>query len=545
MEEQLSYEEKNKYIKEKLSETKIDPVYQPIIASIIIRRSSCFNLRDELFRRDVDSFVKNVDCIRVSDNELGDNDGGFYRTGKEIVLNKRIFDSDQQSLPEDTRKFREKLMFEKIYHVIAHEATHAMNFEQKENRKKEDRTFNTSNLIIDQTGTMEAFTEAESDALSYKHPIQMVEVRNEAGVYRRMTECYTKIEGYVELLAATFGVNRNELLGAAIKGPEELQSLLNGNIEIMNENTGKNEIFEGISYNMSLVHAAKTIQDPEIRAENVRDADKKIYTFAEIGIDNRIANLELDDIEVFKKQFDRIKIEQKIVNSIIGSDIPTKEAEDLKQGTNGKYELVNTKIFCIEEILQNDNIKDKSGLIRKLQEMKDIEEITKFIEENEINIDQNKKLENIISKDSIDEYNQENSQIQWDNSKMLEYIKAHKEKIKETKEKETIEKQPNKLQIFIAKAILSLDSLFNKIGDFANKIFGKDEQKLLPSGSERFNDGAAAGPIGGEPKSWELSNYGIDKNEFMEESIRIVEEHINREEQEPAIEKTEESHEII
>lgn len=541
MEEQLSYEEKNKYIKAKLSETKIDPVYQPIIASIIIRRSSCFNLSDELFRRDVESFVKNVDCIRVSDNELGDNNGGFDQENREIVLNKKIFEEEpiekQEGVLESAREIAKTNRILRMYRVLAHECTHAMNFEENEIGIKEDRTFLENNFFIGSDGIMEAFTEAEADALSYKHPIEMIEGGH---VYRRLTEGYTKIEGYVELLAATFGVNRNELLGAAIKGPEELQSLLNSNIEIMNENTGKNKIFEGISYNISLVHAAKSIQNPEIRAENVRDADKKIYTFAEIGIDNRIANLELNDIKDFKKQFDRIKIEQKIVSSIIGSDRPTKDAEDLKQGTNGKYEVVNTKILCIEEILQNDNIKDKSGLIRKLQEMHDIEEITKFIEENEIDIDENKKLEDTISKESIDEYNKEHSQVQWDNTDIIEYISTHRDKLQNTREQ-----QPNKFQILIAKAILKLGSLFNKIGDFANKIFGKEEQKLLPSGSERFNDGVAAGPIVEEPKSWELSNYGIDKNEFMEESIRIVEEHVSREEQTPAIEEPEESHEII
>jgi len=516
MEEQLNYEDRNKYLIEKLSQTKIDPVYHPIIASVIARRSACFNLSDELFKRDVDTFVRNVDCIRISDTELGDNDGGFNQENREIVLNRKIFEQDEQEVPENVKRFRENLRLQKIYQVIAHESTHAMNFEGKE-----DRTF-------DSEGVMEAFTNAESDALVYKHPIEMLEGGQ---VYRRVTEGYTKIEGYVELLAATFGVDRNELLGAAIKGSEELQNLLNGRIELRDEITGKNKIFESISNDISLIHSAKTIENPQDRAEIVMNADKSIYTLAEIGIDNRIANLELYDIEGFRKQFDRIKIEQKIVSSIMKSDVPTKYAQEIKEGTNGKYELVNTKLLCIEEILQDNNIQDKLSLIKDIQGIQDIEEITKFLEENGISIDPNMKLEDTISLEAIDEYNKEHSSMQWDNQDVMDYISVHRDELQNVRTK-----QPSKFKVFIAKAMGKINGLFDRVGEFANKLFGKEEVKLLPESTQ---------PVKSELKSWDLANYGIDKDEFNEESIRLVEDYISREDEQPTHDSKEESHEIV
>lgn len=117
MEKQVDYDRRNKYLIDKLSSTKIDPVYFPIITSIISRRSDTFNLSDEYFIRDVESFVNNVKTIEVEKLPKGILNR-FYIEEQKIVISSEWFKLKDMS---------QELFFESF----AHECTHAMNFEKK------------------------------------------------------------------------------------------------------------------------------------------------------------------------------------------------------------------------------------------------------------------------------------------------------------------------------------------------------------------------------------------------------------------------------
>lgn len=513
MEEQVDYERRNKYLIDRLISTKIDPVYFPLIASIISRRSETFNLSDEYFIRDVESFVNNVKTIEVGKLPKGTGNR-FYIKEQKIVISSEWFELKNMS---------QKIFFE----AFAHECTHGMNFEKKENDTKDDRTFPVENNI----GTMEVFTECEAHALVYDTPISLLEDGIHKGLKVNHTPGYPSTTHYVDIIAATFGVRRNELLGETIKGPEQLQNFLNQHIDLRCPNSDKNKIFEGFSRNIDLFFRAAYYSNLDVARENTAIANSKIYSFAEEGLDNRLSNLVVEDIDVFKEQFTEIKINQKIVKRLIELGASDKLCEQFREGTSGKYELLNSKLQSIEQILQNDNIKHKQELIQNIQGMRDIEEITKFIDENCIPLDPNMDIEDTISLEEIKKYNKENASIQWDNTKIIEYIESHKEEIKQTREK-----QPSKFQIFMAKSMVKIKGLFDKVGQFANKLFNKEETKLLPESTE---------PVKNELKSWDLANYGLDKDEFNEENVRLVEEYISKEDEQPTHNQNEETHEII
>ena len=77
-------EEKVDYIIQRFLNTEINPVFIPIIGDILLRRRYAFNLNDKLFKRDIDTFIKNVKQIEVKD--IGDNAGAFYAKNKKIIL---------------------------------------------------------------------------------------------------------------------------------------------------------------------------------------------------------------------------------------------------------------------------------------------------------------------------------------------------------------------------------------------------------------------------------------------------------------------------
>jgi len=522
MEERMDNERRNKYIIDRLSSTKIDPVYLPLVATIISRRSQSFNLSDEYFIRDVESFVNNVKTIEVGDLPKGTGNR-FYIEEQKIVIGSEWFNL-------------EKFNAQRFFEGLAHECDHAMNFEQKEDGSKQDRTFFTPFNM----STMEAFTECQADEAVFGTSVSLLEDGEHKGLNISSTCGYPEVTHYIDVIAATFGVSRAELLGESIKGQEELQNFLNSRIDIRCQDSNKNKIFEGISNNIGLFHRATSISDPQLRTENVIAANSKIYAFAEQGLDERISDLECYDLETFEEQFNNIKINQKIVKRLIELGASEQICERFREGTEGKFDLVNIKLISIEQILQNEKLEDKNSLIQQIQSMHDIEEITKFIEEKDIPFDTSMDIEDTIKLETIKEYNQRNVSKGWDNSEITEYIEAHKEEIQQTKEK-----QPSKFKVFIANTILKINSLFDKVGNFTSKLFGKEEQKLLPSGIERFEEnGAVADPITSQPKSWELSSYGIDIDEFNEESIRIVGEHMSRENEQTAHREYEESHEI-
>ena len=224
MDKKKENEKKANYIKEKLSQTKIDRVYWPVITDVILRRQMQFDLSDEHFKRDVDTFQKNVNKIIIKD--LGKRIMGQYSpTGKKILINSRLFEAAD---------------YETIFEVFCHECSHAMNFE-KNGVSKEDRTFNRQVFgMFNESSTMEMFTESEAqfmtDSVNAVHG-------------------YESITGYANVISAAFGVRKNDLLKRAIEGRKELNTLLNRSEFKLNINR-ENAAFNQISFNIGLLHAA-------------------------------------------------------------------------------------------------------------------------------------------------------------------------------------------------------------------------------------------------------------------------------------------------
>lgn len=363
---------KANYIYRKLSLTGIDKVYLPLVVDIMLRRQFEFDLSDELLDRDIAAFKKNVKKIEAK--PLGEDTGGeFSQLSKEIRLNDLLFQG-------------ENIDFEQIYETLAHECFHGMSFEKKEKDYKDDRTF-YAGKVMDKTGAMEVFTECEADAIVYTRQYN----ESEKGVYLTNTTGYSEIAPYIDLIAATFGVKKNELLSAAVKGETCLDNLLNKSINKTYEFSGKNRIFEGIVKNLSFLHVAKTHKN-ELSA---MDANSKIYSFAEEGINERINNISIDSIDEFKESFELIKLNQKTIEHI------TRGYE------HEKDENVDTKLRIIDEILENPSIENKLELLGKLQNANNTYEIMGFIEENNVTIDFEKKIK--VSNETIQEHNMEYS----------------------------------------------------------------------------------------------------------------------------------------
>ena len=278
-------EEKSKYIDNILRATKINKAYIPIIIDIMLRRRYEYGLSDGFFERDVESFVKNVKTINVV--PFTENRGEFRVRGKKILLDSELFGEDANN--------------EEIYSVLVHECTHAMNFEKIDGQKKKiDRTF-PKNRIYETTGAIEAFTECESDDLvyntSYIDPETNMDKDNpEKMISFKFANSYRLLAPYVDLIAATFGVQRKELLSAAIKGEDELKDLLSNNLGSI---LGKDVIFDGIIMNICLLHSAIFTDQKEVDKNNFSFANEKIYNYAEEAIIQRINSLHTSDLSKF------------------------------------------------------------------------------------------------------------------------------------------------------------------------------------------------------------------------------------------------------
>ena len=236
------------------------------------------------------------------------------------------------------------------------------------------------------------------------------------------------------------------------------------------------------------------------------DANSKIYSFAEAGINERINNISTDSIDEFKESFELIKLNQKTIEYITSGY------------EHEKDENVDAKLRIIDEVLENQSIENKLELLSNLQNINDTYEIMQFMEDNNITIDLEKKLH--ISDETKKEHNLEYSSngMQWDNTEIIEYIQEHSQEIGSPK--------LTRMEKFIAR----FEPLAERIDKFIEKIFSnkQDEKKLLPGDSK--SDEASQ-------KSWDLSNWGIDKEQFMVEHAQHMEEYSNRPQVEPIIEQ--------
>lgn len=96
-------------------------------------------------------------------------------------------------------------------------------------------------------------------------------------------------------------------------------------------------------------------------------------------------------------------------------------------------------------------------------------------------------------------------QMEWDNTEIIEYMQEHSQEIGTPK--------LTRKEKFIAK-LERLENLIEKI--FPEK---DDEPKLLPGNSR---------PDEISQESWNLSNWGIDKKQFMMDNAQQMEEYSNR-----------------
>jgi len=492
MDKEYFNNEKEKYIIKSLKRTQIPPVYWPVIKETILRRCYTFQLSDELFKRDVDSFVSNVRTINVEQLPEGTLNRFYYKE-RRIAVSPEWFKL-------------ENIDFRRFFDSFSHECCHAMNFIENEKGEKEDRT-----LADDRKSVVEVFTECQSDALVYNGPpVGLLE--DSPGLRIRYTAGYPDITRYADIIAATFGVSRIELLREEIKGKEEFQNFLNEHINMTCDNSNENAIFDGISYNIQALNEARCEEDSQIAFEGIVSAHSGVFKYAEYGIDIRLSSLEIEEIEEFKKRFNDLRINQKIVELTIVFPNYHLE-EEFKNRTSGIYQTVNAKMLSIAEILENDDIKEKKDLIKIVQKANSLEEIEKIMQENNISIDLNARQDLTIPIEVIKEHIENDNSIEWNNDEIVKYITENKENFLATERKKT-----PKMQIVKGK----INEFFKGVKEFVNKILKKEQRKTLSSGTENTDE---------EGKSWELANYGIDKDTFIEKSAEIVQEHITKKEE--------------
>ena len=491
--------EKANYINKRLRSTSINKVYLPLVTDVMLRRLFEYGLSDEMLDRDINTFIENVENIRIVEPTLLGELGGFNPQNKEITLYAQIF--------------REKTTdYEKFYETFTHECIHAINLEQTRVGKKEDRVFKEDNFQFSTQSAMEAFTES----------IANEQVKNreynefQTTPYISETTGYKWITPYVDVISATFGVSRKELLSATVKGEGELNKLLNKSMNTTYESLGGNGILYGLVTNIYL-------QDCEISKERKLLRDESICSLAMRGINERLSKIEIADIDAFRKEFEQIKLEADIICLITGNqkyenidydslEFERKFFEEYKDVYNYENENINyNKLKCIEVVLKNDSILDKIELLRNIQSVNSMDELTQLMEGNNITIDSDMRL--AVAPEIIREHNMEYSSngMEWDNTQIIEYIQKNQERIINPKNN-ILERISTKIKSWI--------------GNFGRTK--NEEIKLLPGDSK--SDEVSQKP-------WDLSNWGIDKEQFMEGHAQDMEEYWNKPQVEPTIEQ--------
>ena len=439
------------YIASQLNETKINSVFKPIVIDIILRRRHEYQLDDKYFHRDVESFIRNVEQIYWEDL-LKYKGGDFSPQKKRIRINRNAFKENMND-----EQFAEKLL-----EVLSHECGHAMNFDETGN----DRTFKIdSKDLADSTipinGIYEIFTEKAADRLFFNRN------QEEAFKYYNETTAYQAITKYVNAIAAAFGIKEKELLAAAIKGEQELYEALNVNIK--DEKFSKDK-FKEISFNIRISYKELyKAEDEEVDYENLEGALKSIYEKLEQILAYRIEKLEWENLEELQEKLEDIKLSQNAIFQIM----PALES--------GKR-MIYAKVVCMEEIIngKNENSKELIGFV---QHEESTDEILEFMKQNGIEINtENLALmpEFELSQQKKDEWVKEYclDGEEWDNTEIIKYMMANKEKIMKAKEKVSlIDKIKNVrgLGIIIKPAIEGWETLFKAL----RKALPKKEKPLL------------------------------------------------------------------
>lgn len=459
-------EEQIDYLIEKMQGTKIEESYLPIIGDIMLRRKFEFKLSDELFKRDINTFIENVKRIEVKDLEKAY--GLYDHVKKKIVLNSILFKEG---------KFNTQKRLEKIYSTLVHESVHAMNFTKNKRGRKEDRAFLNNNKKSNK-GIMEAFTECEADELVYnKLPF---EISIDGNINKRNTESYRKLTHYIDIIALAFGVKRKELITEKIKGKKELQSFLNSHVHSVDEKTGENIIFEGIEENIEKIYY-ETYKQEQKDQEKINHAQLLIYSLVEVAINERINNIKVNDSNELEKQFDKIILGQKLIDYLMADNYSKENLYRFHKNEFEEYKIANTKLICIQEILENNNITEKKELIQKVQKCNTLVNISKFIKENNISVTPRDRQMELSER--LKEYGFAEPDMRWQNyTDIMKYIMQNQKDM-------NVPPEPSKFKVLTEKI---------------KKFFHRKDVKMIPEKTM--------------PMWWDLSEWGINKEEFIIES---------------------------
>lgn len=465
----------------KLNMTSINKVYIPLIADIMLRRQFEYGLSNEILDRDLNNFINNVEQIETQkhfENDLG----SFNISKKKIILNYKLFKDEDN--------------FEKIYLVLAHECEHAMSYEGEEGNKK--------NRIFEFVGDEEAFTEMTASRLSYN-------IKNEHCKGKILVSgdtSYKEITPFVDLIAAVYGVGVKDLLKAVIEGKNELNRITQEKT-LEKEEGFKFSKFEAILLNITILHSSIYEEQDDKTKENIQDAIKSIHLCAAEVLLDRIKNIQINSIDEFRKDFEKIKLERKIVENVLELNY---EREKINEEMSCNTSELKYKLNCIEAILENENIEDKLEIIRKIQSTFTEMECMNIMRNNNILVDEDKEPE--ISDDAIQQYNRNYSSdnMQWNNREIVKYIKKHSSIMKLTEfEKNFIEPKQNESNLK-GKFIENIKKHFFE--PFKN-VLKKEKVLMLPTQTQDTT----------KDQSWNLANWNIDRNEFMKKNEKILEDY--------------------
>ena len=169
-----------------------------------------------------------------------------------------------------------------------------------------------------------------------------------------------------------------------------------------------------------------------------------------------------------------------------------KTPEELRKNTNGKHKIVNAKLKCINEILNNPTIHNKHELISQIQKNNSLIEIFKIVNKNNLNVIFSKEIQIEANKRYM--YNSMlRNHLKWDNKSMINYF------------------QRRAYRMYIPKK-----NAFSKINNWIREKFGINKKLLLHAGQEDKTEDKYAGSLQAKPPeeaepSWSLSRWGMDK----------------------------------
>ena len=507
-------ENKANYIREKLSTTHIDQIYWPIITDVILRRQFEFKLDENRFIKDVDNFITNVDSIEIG-RPKGIYDGLMDYTARKMYLSPKLFDDKKMKYPNNERRN------EVIYDTFAHECTHAMN--------------DHGNTDFLDRGIVEIFTACEANLLTVNKP----ERSNHFLEYTYGTYGYTNYTPYIDVIMNTFDIDKKELLNVARDENINLHAFLDNRINEHAEPEDLGMYSTDMSTSLTrILWAIQNKKNPHMK-ENFFNANKDFYSTFEKIINKRISDIDVNSIEEFKDKYDKILIAQTLSRAIIeGSFAKLVPHMEMRQAVYDEHELVSNKLFGINAILNSEEIENKLEILNQIKGLETYKDVNEFLRDN--NIDKvGTPIE--LSEEKAEEYNANyiSNGMEWDNSVLEKYIEDLKTKVP-------------KMNVF-QKAGSYIKETINRIKEFGTRLTNQRKQKMLPEPeSHEVSDTSGKLPEleedeteikevsleetgvlpeqveeteienNNKSNSWDLSNWGISKEEVANKTAQKV-----------------------